>query len=119
MSSRFKTLLRFLVLPAAVFVAAGPFASGLGAAPVKTHPRLLFTAADLPELRSRMNADNDIWMIFQGEIAQKCLTQWKCSSTSEYRLIPDNDPAPPDYSYMGWVRTSFTDENGVDRKSVV
>ena len=114
MSNCFKKLRRLGLLLA--LVAPGVFPAGLRAEPVKTHPRLLFTAADLPELRSRMNANNDIWVIFQQEIAQKCLTQWKCSSTSEYRLIPDNDPAPPDYSYMGWVRTSFTDENGVLHK---
>lgn len=69
--------------------------------PVKTHPRLLFRAEDLPELRSRMTPSNQVWTVFKAQVVDKMLTDWKCSST--------------------WVknangsitRTSFTDENGV------
>lgn len=80
-------------------------AAGLGAAnadPVKTHPRLLFRAEELPSLRARMTNANDAWVAFKTEIVDKCLRDYKCSATSHYS-------GPPNYT---WIRDSFTDENG-------
>ena len=43
------------------------------AAPVTTHPRLLFRAEDLPGLRARMVPGNDEWVAFKEQVVDKCL----------------------------------------------
>jgi hypothetical protein len=90
----------------------------LTAAPVTTHPRLLFRAEDLPNLRARMAATNDAWVAFKEQVVDKCLRDWKCSSVSEYKtnlfyLSTDamTGIVTTNY-YSGWVRTQFTDEFG-------
>ncbi len=111
MSSLSRTLLRWVALPA--IMAALPFAS---AAPVTSHPRLLMRESDLPALRARMNANNDVWVAYKTQIVDKALLIWKCSSTAEYRLVDSGTPNDPSDDYHAWVRTSFTDENGVLHK---
>lgn len=69
--------------------------------PVKTHPRLLFRAEDLPELRSRMVPTNEVWTLFKEQLVDRYLIEWKCSST----WVKNADGSI--------TRTSFTDENGV------
>ncbi|HTI70465.1 MAG TPA: Calx-beta domain-containing protein [Candidatus Limnocylindria bacterium] len=49
-----------------------------------------------------MNPTNDVWVLFKQEVVDKCLRDWKCSATQVY-----------DAANYQWVRTSFTDENGV------
>ena len=71
------------------------------ATPVKSHPRLLFRAEEVPALRARMVATNDVWVSFKQEIVDPALRDWRCSATQVYE--------PTNYT---WIRTSFTDENG-------
>ena len=52
----------------------------LQAAPVTTHPRLLFRAENLPYFRARMASSNDAWLAFKEQVADNCLRDWKCSS---------------------------------------
>jgi hypothetical protein len=89
------------------------------AAPVKSHPRILFRAEDLPALRARMNPDpavNPVWAAFQKEIVEKAVIAFNSSSTTVYRLV-DHDGIPNSGDeYMDWVRTSFTDHHGVLHK---
>ena len=75
---------------------------GAHAQPVKSHPRLLFRAEDLPGLRARMTTNNDVWLAFKQSVVDSCYRDWLCSSTQVY-----------DTTNLVWVRTSFTDENGV------
>lgn len=79
------------------------FGSSLLADPVKTHPRLMFRAEDLPALRARMTGSNDAWVAFNTQVAEPCLRDWRCSATHHYAGAPSYE----------WVRDSFTDENGV------
>ncbi|MGH6754102.1 MAG: hypothetical protein ACREDP_18260, partial [Bradyrhizobium sp.] len=51
---------------------------------------------------------NDVWVAFKAQV-DLCLNAWKCSSTSELRFDPQDNADK-------WVRTSFTDENGVLHK---
>ena len=69
--------------------------------PVKTHPRLLIRAEDLPELRSRMVPTNDVWITFKSQLVDKYLIEWKCAST----WVRNADGSI--------TRLSFTDEFGV------
>lgn len=71
--------------------------------PVKSHPRLLFRAEEIQNLRDRMIPTNDVWVAFKSDIVDKCLRDWKCSATSHYTGYPN----------YTWVRDSFTDESGV------
>lgn len=93
-------MLRFLLCALlAPLLAASP--ALLAVEPVKTHPRLLIRAGDLPELRSRMVPSNEVWVAFKEQLVDKYLTEWKCASTwvrNENGTI---------------TRTSFTDEFGV------
>lgn len=83
------------------------------AAPVTTHPRLLFRAEDLPALRQRMDPQaNEVWAAFKSQVVDPAVEAYHCSSTSEYRLI-DPNPNKAGDEYHDWVRTSFTDKNGV------
>jgi hypothetical protein len=88
---------------ASALLAVGFLQSPASADPIKTHPRLLFRAEDLPNLRARMNPANEAWTTFKTEVVDKCLRDWKCSATHHYS-------GPPNYQ---WIRDSFTDEFGV------
>ncbi len=103
---------RLLFIPTILVAMLASLASAV-AAPVTDHPRLLFRSSDLPALRARMNANNDVWVAFKTEVVDKALRDFKCSSTSEYRLRDGGTPNNPADDYYDWVRTSFTDENGV------
>ena len=85
----------------------------LSAAPVTDHPRLLIRSSDLPALRARMNANNDVWVAFKSQIVDKALRDWKCSATSAYVINDNGTPNDPSDDWGQWVRTSFTDENGI------
>lgn len=89
------------LLGGSAFVLAGP-SSVAAAEPVKSHPRLLFRADEVPNLRARMTPGNDVWVAFK-DVVDKCLRDYRCSATSHYTGAP---------SYQ-WVRDSFTDEFGV------
>lgn len=99
------------IVPIAVLLVA----QTMGAAPITNHPRLLMRQSDLPALRARMTANNDVWVAFKSQIVDPAVDAYKCSSTTEYRLI-DPDPAKVGDEYHDWVRTSFTDKNGVLHK---
>lgn len=98
----FGALALLLALSAAAF-----------AAPVQTHPRLLFRAEDLTTLRQRMNPQtNEVWAAFVSRVVQPAMDAYDRSSTSEYRLIdPDHVPNTGD-EYHQWVRTSLTMADG-------
>ncbi|MBX3737237.1 MAG: hypothetical protein KF715_11135 [Candidatus Didemnitutus sp.] len=97
--------------------ALASFCAAATAAPVTTHPRILFRAEDLPALRQRMDPDkNPVWAAFNKEIVEKAVIAFNSSSTTVYRLV-DHDGIPNSGDeYMDWVRTSFTDHNGVLHK---
>lgn len=90
-----------LLLAAVVCVSALPHA--IRAEPVKTHPRILFRAEEIPSLRARMSPSNDAWVAFKTSIVDTALRDFKCSATSHYTGAPNYQ----------WIRDSFTDENGV------
>ena len=75
--------------------------SNANAEPVKGHPRLLFRAEQIGDLRSRMSPTNEVWVAFKESIVDKALRAWKCSATQVY-----------DAANGSWTRTSFTDETG-------
>lgn len=63
-------------------------ALGLGAMrpawaePVKTHPRLLLRASDIPELRSRMKPSNPVWVAFES-LVQTAFDDWRTDKVPE------------------------------------
>lgn len=83
------------------------------AAPVTTHPRLLFHAADLQTLRDRMTDSNDAWVAFRDEVVTKALRDWKSSSTRALRPHNNWTPNDPTDDYLALTRVTFTDDKGV------
>ncbi|MBI2511764.1 MAG: hypothetical protein HYV96_07295 [Opitutae bacterium] len=86
------------------------------AAPVTTHPRLLFHASDLQTLRDRMIDSNDAWVAFRDEVVTKALRDWRSSSTRALRPHNNWTPNDPSDDYLAPTRVTFTDDKGVLHK---
>lgn len=108
------TNLRPLLLRLCLWLACLTTTSGtLGAAPVTTHPRLLFRAQDVPELRLRMKETNDVWRAFRDNVVTKAFQAWKSSATYELRMHDNWTPNNPADDYLAPVRVTFTDHHGI------
>lgn len=108
------THLRLSLVRLAVWLALSlGFGGALSAAPVTTHPRLLFRAGDLPALRARMTDSNDVWVAFRDQVVKKALRDWKSSATYELRMHDNWTPNNPSDDHLAPVRVTFTDHNGV------
>lgn len=89
------------------------FCAAASAAPVTTHPRILFRAEDLPTLRTRMDPDkNPVWAAFLNNIVKPAVDAYQRSSTSAYRFVYYDKNDHSKGGEMRWVRTSLTEANG-------
>ncbi|MBI5424193.1 MAG: hypothetical protein HZA32_08890 [Opitutae bacterium] len=93
--------------------ALASFCAAASAAPVTTHPRILFRAEDLPALRTRMDpVQNPVWAAFLNNIVKPAVDAYQRSSTSAYRFVYYDKNDHSKGGEMRWVRTSLTEANG-------